>query len=236
MKKIRLILEGAKMESWVFVVGKKFLLSLLIPMTLILQGCVAALPVALLATSGFQTYKAIQTSTGGSVEVRFQDSAAKGDEQRPVVSIKRLAVWPGGSVNVKLAELLQKNGSYEVTTPNTVKTALEKTNNQSITFDQLTENEKTQLFMQTGKTLGVDGILVYEERGGSSDIKYWSFGRAEATTDFTLRIVSPEIGKVIWVQDGQIVSKVGSKVPPSGEVEQIVASACVEKILIALGK
>lgn len=209
---------------------------------LTVQGCVAALPIAYpiyvaasYAMGGFVAYKTVQMTTGGEAEVRFKDSKLSAKNQEALSSLKRLAIYPGSQKDVRLAEALGKSGKFDIITPYSVQKALPDT----IKFTgikQMTEQEKRLHALKLCNALNADGIFVYSESGHSYDTSYWSLKRSEAIVKFQANVFSVEHDGIIWTQEGEIVLKTGSNVPPQDEVDQIVVSAIAEKFLSDAGK
>lgn len=208
---------------------------------LTVQGCVAALPLAYslaaasYAMGGFAVYKSVQMTTGGEAEVRFKKAKLSAEDQKALSSIKRLAIYPGSQKNVKLAEALGKSGKFDIITPYSVQKALPDTATVA-DIKQMTEQEKRSYALKLCNDLNADGIFIYSEGGHSYDTSYWSLKRSEAIVKFQASVFSVEHDGIIWTQEGEIVLKTGSNMPPQDEVDQIAVSAIAEKFLSDAGK
>ena len=203
----------------------------LLCLLIIIQGCI----VPMLALTGFTAYKLVQVSTGGEVEVRFKDSELSFEQQEALSSFKRLAVYPGSQVSVKLAEALEKSGNYKIITPYSVQKALPDSAKFANT-EQMTEKERNRHCSKLCRALKADAIFVYSEGDTVYESKIWSIDRSEFTAKFEVNLFSSKYKRIIWTQKGQAVLKQGGKFPPQDEMEQIVASAIAEKFLSAARK
>lgn len=218
----------------------------LLCLLIIIQGCIAAAPLAYypLATAtaagyaaltGFGIYKVVQLSTGGEFEVRFKDSELSFEQQEALSSFKRLAVYPGSQVSVNLAEALEKSGNYDIIAPYSVQKALPGATKFANT-EQMTERERNRHCSKLCRALKADAIFVYSEGGTGYEHNFWSLNQSELTANFEVNLFSSKYKRIIWTQEGQAVLKQGGKFPPQDEMEQIVASAIAEKFLSAAGK
>ena len=203
----------------------------LLCLLIIIQGCI----VPMLAITGFGAYKLVQLSTGGEFEVRFKDSELSLEQEKALSSFKRLAVYPGNQVSVKLAEALEKSGNYDIITPYSVQKALPDSAKFADTR-QMTEQERNRHCSKLCYILKADAIFVYSEGGISSDQNLWSLKKPELTAKFEVNLFSPKYKRIIWIQEGEGVLKAGGKFPPKDEMEQILASAIAEKFLNDAGK
>ncbi len=201
---------------------------------IVLKGCVAAAPIiwgASWVTTGFSAFKLVQLTTGGSVGVNFSEEEKQISEvdKEALSSIKHLAIFPGHTIKVRLAEKLQDTQSLQIITPYQVEQADMKAVQISHSTYMM-ESEKLDEYARIGKLVNADAVLDYVEEMGGYNSNFWSFNRSEISTLFTIKIISVTQQRIIWSQQGEIVAKLGSKHPPQGEIENIVAGALVEKL------
>ncbi|MBU4372706.1 MAG: SH3 domain-containing protein [Proteobacteria bacterium] len=209
-----------------------------------LQGCMA-FAVAPLATSvmvaagagqGFLVYKTFQTTTGGSLKVKFKDVTVSESDREVFKKIKRLAVLPGSGANIRITEKLIQKNTCEVVTPAQVTKLLLA--DKALPFDalsnQLTETERIERLKHWAAKLNADAVLVYEQTGGAaggSDINLWSFKRAEMKDKIVVKIFSSKTGRFILDQPGEVVWELGSKSPSQEEIQELVATSVADKLM-----
>lgn len=214
----------------------------------LLQGCavVPVLPMAYglfaaeIAWLGYSAVKIYQFSTGGSAEVRFKEEQITPSDRDTLTSIKRLAILPGTPRNVRIAEELIRRTSYhEIVTPAQVLATIQTDPRKaSLGADEshLTEDEIVRQLKELTEKLSADAVLVYREVSGGFDTSFLSLKRSETTANFTLKIFSAQKNRFVWNQSGQVAMKFGSSLPPQDEVDKLVATSTVDKVLEALGK
>lgn len=206
-----------------------------------LQGCfapAAIVPLMVVAggLQGFAIYKTVQLSTGGSVGIRLKEVRVTPGDSEVLRSIKRIAVLPGPSLSVRLAEeLMRRAGHLEVMTP--AKVLARGSGDLMLASaatraSQLTETERLEELSKVVARLDVDAALIYEAAGMGSDVRIWSFGRPEMTTDFTLGVFSARERRLVWKQPGQLARKIGARMSHNqDEEDRAVAAAIVDKLL-----
>lgn len=218
---------------------KTLCFNLLIVLALGSQGCmsmsVGALSALYTASSaaaiGFgalSTYKIVQLSTGGEVEIRLSEEEAI--QNKDIFhSIESIAIYPGGGETVRIAEELSK-ASFEVITPAKVQGVLESKGD-SLNLSLMTKQEQINCLAELCETLGADSIFIlFISSDAESDMKLWSFDRAEVKNTFSARVFSKE-REIVWDQEGELVYKGGSKMPAYEEVEDVFVAAVVERFM-----
>jgi len=104
----------------VFTHENPFRLPLLMILGVALSGCAAAavaLPVVELGVGGYEVYKVVQTSEGGSVGVSFPHKDGKELAPAPLPLARRVAVWPNEDNEKYLAEKLMASNRFESRRP-----------------------------------------------------------------------------------------------------------------------
>lgn len=233
-----------QIRSMSFTQEKSYAVLLVILCAFALQGCMlfAVAPLATSVMVGaaagtvFFSYKTFQLSTGGSLEVRFKEMEVSASDRETLREIKRLAVLPGSSVNIKITEELMRKTIYEVMTPAQVTKILQA--DQTVPFDtlsaQLTEADKVERLKDLAAKIHTDAILVYDEEpysAGGADFKFWSFKRGEIKTGITVKIFSSKSGRFVLKQPGEIVTKLGSSTPSQEEIQKLTATSVVDKLV-----
>jgi len=212
--------------------------NLLIFTVFVCQGC-AAFAIAPLATTvmvgatagqAFLAYKTFQTSTGGSLQIKFKDVKIPKSDQEAFKAINRLAVLPGNSTNVKIAEKLTRKESLRIITPNQVLNIIREDNR---SIDQLTEEETIERLQDWAAKLKADAIIVFEEKVGAGgfNMNFWSFKRGEMKNEIVLKIFCAKTNHFILDQPGEVVFEVGTNNPPQGEIQELVAVSVVDKLM-----
>lgn len=209
-----------------------------------LSGCMAPallplLNVASFAAGGFDIYKGVQLTTGGSAEMRFKEpkgapKISEGDKKF-LSSINRPAVYPGTTDQVALAEALAKNKEYDVIGPYSVRKAMSESD-KFLKLEEMTEEERAAYAVRLCNTLKADGLLVLLTSEGATKMHNWSLDRPEIAVDFKIELISPSRKKIVWSRDGELVLKFGSNKPAEKEVADFMASAIISKFLEDIGK
>lgn len=207
-----------------------------------LSGCMAALPLlsaVSYAAAGFDLYKGVQLTSGGSAEMRFKepkDSPKISEEDKKFLSsINRPAVYPGTTDQVALAEALAKNKDYDVIGPYSVRKVMLESD-KFLKLEEMTEDERVGYAVRLCNTLKADGLLVLLTSEGATKMHNWSLDRPEVAVDFTVELISSSRKKVAWSRKGELVLKFGSNKPAEKEVADFMASAIISKFLEDIGK
>lgn len=206
-----------------------------------IQGCVGAAPclvmsgVGLMAGEGFLIYKTVQLSTGGEVEVRFEESKPSLKNKEALSSLQRLAIYPSAKEAVMLAEHLSKSGKCEIISPFTVKEALRELGGPA-NLEGMLKSEKRKYMLEICAVVKADGIFLLSSGGEKADAKVWSFSRPEISWGFHIALYASKYKGIIWSEKGDVVLEGSSKIPPKIEIQGILASALAEKFLEDSGK
>jgi len=209
-----------------------------------LSGCMAPallplLSVASFASAGFDIYKGVQLTTGGSAEMRFKEpkDAPKISEEdkRFLVSVKRTAIYPGTTDQVALAEALAKNKEYDVIGPYSVRKVMSESD-RYLDLKEMTDEERIRYASRLCNDLKADGLFTLTTSEGAIKSHAWSLNRGEVAVDFRVELISPSRKKIVWSRTGELILKVGSDKPAEKEVADFMASAVVDKFLEDIGK
>lgn len=208
-------------------------------MAVILQGCIAAVPLvigALYAFNAFSVYKVVQFSSGGTAEVRFpkENPTISMEDKEELSSLKKLAILPGHRVSTLLAQELSKNKQPEIVTPFQIEKTVGK-NSGMVFTPSMTETERAEKIKEIMETMDIASALDYRELSGSSDVRFFSFQSAEMKTTFTVRIISRRTDRVILNLQGEFVMKNPHTPPPQEEIDRVFVSAVMEKLTEVAG-
>ncbi len=212
--------------------GAALAVSLAIP----LSGCIAAaVPLAyaaIAATSGFEAYKVVQTSTGGSIHVGFVGQDGKENPPQPLPTVRRVAVWPSDEGNVRFAEKLSASGRFDVTPPARVAVILAGAK-MATDLTQLTEREQVDAFETVCQESHADLIFASRALGSSVNANTFSLSRANTTSRADLFAFSCAKRSIIWRDQIALVIDLGEKVPSTAEIAQAGGDAWAERVMQA---
>lgn len=216
----------------------KLLSIILFVFSFFLQGCFApallpAISAASMAMGGFQMYKGVQLTTGGTAEIRFADNKVSEEDRKALAEIKSIGIYPGTQDNIMLADAMAEKKRFKIVTPYTIEQALNK-KGKYVHFESLAEFEKVEKACQVCKVIGADSILLLRASEGGTTANIYSLKRAEAKAEITAVLYSAVHKRKVWSQDGELVLKVGANSPAEKEVGQLIASAVTDKFMEAM--
>jgi uncharacterized protein YgiM (DUF1202 family) len=209
-----------------------------------LSSCMAPalmplLSVASFASAGFDIYKGVQLTTGGSAEMRFKEAKdspkISEEDKRFLVSVKRTAIYPGTTDQVALAEALAKNKDYDVIGPYSVRKVMSESD-RYLDLKEMTNEERIQYASRLCNALKADGLFALTTSEGAVKSHAWSMERGEVAVDFRVELISASRKKIVWYQTGELILKVGANKPAEKEVADFMALAVVDKFLEDIGK
>ena len=213
--------------------AKRRVLPCVLMSVVLLQGCAAAvvpLIVGSIAFSGFATYKTVQTVTGGSVSVGFNEESEAVNTEA-LAAILRPAVWPGNEAEIAIANRLDSLAAFDgVVTPNTVSQANEALNiPDDLTL--LTNSERSSALQRICEETGADAIIVTRDLGVEQDTNVLSFQRANATQYVEITVYSNKAKEIVLNAQMEIVMEAGSSVPNMQEVLVVAGESIAERIV-----
>ena len=211
---------------------------LLFAVCVFLPGCGAGIFYAAAVGMGaFGGHKLYQLKTGGEAEVRFAKPELSTQDQKALLHLKRLAIYPGEreQETVMLAEALSKSGQYDIVSPFSVKEVLPDMARPA-NFKGMTKQEQIKYAFKVCNELRADGIFVLTHSGSKYRSGSLSFKRSELAYSFQIDLFSGDYKKIIWAQEGDMVLTIGDKMPAEEETQKILISAIAEKFLEDSGK
>lgn len=200
-----------------------------------LGGCAAvAIPLtaAEVGIGGFQAYKLVETSTGGSVGVAFPKKDGKEVAPRPLPVVQRVAVWPDDETEVFLAEKLMAAKHFDVVTPNRVRAILTEAKI-TTNINGLTTREQISAFRLVCRHSGADLVLASRDAGSVTRHNGLSFARPQKISKSALLAYSCARRRLIWHDEMTLVVEIGDKMPLSGDIEKVAGDAWAGRILAA---
>ena len=223
--------------------GGSVYVALFLVSSALLGGCMAALPVytALnVAGMAWGATKLVQTHTG-KYEVSFRDNELNKQTHQEVQNIRKLGVWPslaGTSTEVGgtalIAQELQNKSKLQIVTPHKIDVALKSKKLDNVS-ENMTEQEKSKLFVKIGKSLNVNAIMFVRDEGKSRDAKTFSFKYSEYRRHFSVNVYSMTAGKVIYATEVRLIKKGGEVSQTNeGEFQKMVATQLADHFLQAM--
>lgn len=196
----------------------------------LLSGCAAALvpmTIGMVAVSGFQAYKTIQLTTGGSAKVAF-DTGGSNTPLTP--EVRRVAVWQNGAREIRLTERLVATGRFEVLSPNATAEALRKTGAQPVA-GTMTSQEQAAFYGAICKATKADVVLFAGDQGINFNSNMWSLERANNTRVIDLSAFSCAANSITWTDRMNVKVEVAGSVPPEGEIARVAGDAWADRLL-----
>jgi hypothetical protein len=210
-------------------------LSLLMLSAWVLSGCAAAvvaLPAMELGVGGYEVYKVVQTSEGGSVGVSFPQRDGKEIAPAPLPLARRVAVWPNEENEKYLAEKLMASHRFDVTTPGRVRVILANAS-VSPNIRDLTDQEQVSAFAVVCRKARTDMVLVARDAGSVSRSNALSFSNAAKLTKSDLLVYSCGQRTVVWRDEMTLKIELGDKTPSTAEIAKVGGDAWAGRILQA---
>jgi len=222
----------------VFTHENPFRLPLLMILGVALSGCAAAavaLPVVELGVGGYEVYKVVQTSEGGSVGVSFPHKDGKELAPAPLPLARRVAVWPNEDNEKYLAEKLMASNRFEVTTPSKVRVILAAAK-MSPNIRDLTDREQLEAFSTVCRRAKVDLVLAARDAGSVNKSNALSFSNPARLTKSDLLAYSCGQRMVVWRDEMTLKVELGDKTPSTAAIAKVGGDAWGERIIQAENK
>jgi hypothetical protein len=200
-----------------------------------LAGCAAAaipLTAAQVGIGGFEAYKLVGTSTGGSVGVAFPKKADKEIPPQPLPSIRRVAVWPDNEDEVHFAEKLMASKRFDVVTPGHVRVILNDAKI-SANLNELTATEQATAMNTVCRRSKADMVLASRDAGSVSKANGLSFTNAQKITKNDLLAFSCAQKTIVWRDQMTLIVEIGDKTPSTVEIAKVAGEAWANRIIAA---
>lgn len=212
--------------AWGVCIGRAALLA---SATILLGGCVAAIPIA----STYIARTVASAGTSSEVEVEFPSKDGKSAGPQALPPTKKVAVWPGDQREVLFAEKLQARGNFTaVATPTAVSAILAEARIPA-DMKQLTAQEQADAFALVCRRTGAGLVLGERQLGREPDkAALFSFSRNNKTGNAAdLLAYSCEKHAVIWQDTMSLSAGLAniSKLNPAG------AEAWANRVQQAMG-
>ena len=203
---------------------------------LCLVGGCAALPLVGMGLSAasyaYGAMNVVHLTSGGSVGIGFGSASERETvPPTPLRAAQRLAIWPGGTREVRLAERLQGNGRT-VVSPVEVGRIL-GASNLPASLGQLTEGEQAAAFRQVCRGARADLVLAALDEGSSERHGLLSLNRAGTRTTTRLLAFDCAAEAIVWRDTMFATIEMGRATPNEGEVAQALGQAWADRILTA---
>ena len=202
---------------------------------LALSACAAAvvpLTAAEIGVGGYEAYKLVQTSEGGSVGVSFTEEGGKEIPPPPLPAARRLAIWPGGEHERYLAEQLIASKRFAVVTPGRVRVALAGAKI-SPNIKDLTDAEQIAAFSVVCRQMQVDLVLAARDEGTVSHANGLSLSPANRISTLDLMAFSCRRRMVTWRDEMKLKVELGDKTPSTAAIAKVGGDAWAKRIVAA---
>jgi len=212
---------------------RTIVLILVIPLYLLLSGCLAAIPLiqaASLAASGAVVVKGYKTSTGGSVSVAFPEETIPQDKKIFLTNIKKLAIWPDSQIEVRIAEVLQDAGKMSVVTPGKTAVLIQKLELPK-RISNMTKHEMILAFRKICDESDADALLTFRSLGGKTNMNMLSFSRANHKSQHKMFIYSRITDDIAYTEIAETVIEIGGSMPSQQEILKIYGKLFSERLL-----
>lgn len=200
-----------------------------------LSACAAAaipLTAAEIGVGGYEAYKLVQTSEGGSVGVSFTQKDGKEVAPLPLPPSRRVAIWPGDEHEKYLAEKLIASKRFEITTPAKVRVILANANI-STNIKDLTDSEQIAAFSVVCRKTKSDLVLAARDAGSVSHANGLSFSPANRIATSDLTAFSCGARTVVWRDELNLKIEIGDKTPSTAEIAKVGGDAWANRIIAA---
>ncbi len=208
---------------------------LLVLTTLGLSACAAAaipLTAAEIGVGGYEAYKLVQTSEGGSVGVSFAPKDGAEVPPQPLPPAHRVAIWPGDEHERYLAEKLAAARRFDVATPGKVRMVLANANI-STNIKDLTNDEQIAAFSIVCRKTRADLVLAARDAGSVSHTNSLSFSPANRVTTSDLMAFSCAQRAVVWRDEMNLKVEIGDKTPSTAEIAKVGGDVWADRIIQA---
>jgi hypothetical protein len=195
----------------------------------LLMGCFAPLLVPMMVAS---TGKFIQTTTGGSMSVNFDEASITPEAKSLLKSSKRVGVWFSEGDNEALAGLadtLDSKGLFEVVGPATMAGFIKKAEVPG-NLPIMTRAEIQNSFVKVCGLSGVDTLVAIKITGGDLKGNFWSVERGKSTSEYSTILFDCKSKMQMKDIKGAIVVEQGATMPNMAEIKKIAGQQLGEKL------
>jgi hypothetical protein len=217
--------------------ARRFIPRFLVPAALAvgLAGCAAItvpLTAAEVGVGGFEAFKLVETSTGGSAAVAFAEKDGKVIAPQPLPLVRRVAVWPDNENGVFFTEKLAATKRLEVVTPNRVRAILADA---QITTDLngLTDHERLAAFRLICRHSRAQLVLAARDAGSVTRTNGLSFSRPEKISKSDLLGYSCAQRRLVWRDEMTVIVRIGDKTPSTAVIMRMAGDAWAKRVLEA---
>lgn len=200
-----------------------------------LAGCAAAaipLTVAQVGIGGFEAYKIVGTSTGGSVGISFPKKDDKEIPPKPLPLVRRVAVWPDDQDEVHFAEKLMASKRFDVVTPGHVRVILNEAKISS-NLNELTPREQGTALATVCRRAKADLVLASLDAGSVNKSNGLSFINSQKISKSDLLAYSCAQKTIVWQDRMTLIVEVGDKTPSTVEIAKVAGDAWADRIIKA---
>ncbi len=202
-----------------FKFNKIFLASILV---IFLTACAAPLVLMGAASLG-GTFKAVQSITGGNVEVIIDTQAITSAQRAKFRQVRRLAVWPDATqVSVLFAEELDGKNGFQIITPSKVSQTIQ-TRRLNENLSQMTKLEASQTMNTICQDTNAQGVIFARPTGGGQNTNFFSFDRANVTRTYAIIIHAARDQEAFMQFPATLKINVGGTRPSEFELISIMA-------------
>ena len=204
--------------------------TLLATISVVLGGCVAAIPAASVAVARLSP----GLFKNSSIEVKFPSKENKALPPQPLAQAKKVAIWPGEQREVLLAERLQNSGKFtSVTSPATVSGILGESRTPT-DLSLLTNADQATSFGMICRRTGANLVFGARQEGRTANSSLFTFSQA-ITHSAELLTYSCDKHEVIWRDAMAVIVGTGGGPDTPTEMAKVSADAWAERILQAMG-
>jgi hypothetical protein len=201
-----------------------------------LAGCAAAaipLTAAQVGIGGFEAYKMVGTSTGGSVGVAFpKNKDGKEIAPQPLPPVGRVAVWPDGEDELHVAEKLMASKRFTVVTPGHVRVILAEAKI-SPNLNELTPAEQANALATVCRRAKADMVLASLDAGSIQKSNGLSFLNPQKITRSDLVAFSCSHKTIVWRDRMTLIVEIGDKTPSTVDIAKVAGDAWADRIITA---
>lgn len=200
------------------------------------SGCVAALPVALMAAqfgaATFISYKMYKSQSGGDVEVAFENDYLTENVQREIASADSLAFWPSPMRSLALAAERAPGqiGLANVTPPASSGRLLGSAYG-AADLETMTQAERIVAMRGLAEASGSDLVLGMVELGTETKASgFFTFAKATMTYRYGVFLYDRSSNTEIWSSYLLAGVPLGGYNFNPGEVEEVAGRALMDRL------
>lgn len=197
-----------------------------------LSGCVAAIPMAMMAAGagavavgGFAIYKTAQTASGGHVKIEFGSSnSKKSTPPKPLPPSSSVYVYGSGVRNRTFANGLQASGKF--------RSAMGGQDTNAVNLTNLNAGQVDDAMRSACRSRHPDLVFATINTGEHAQSNLLSFKHASSIQQLTLEAYDCRAQRVGWTEDMAVVDE-SRKHIPAAEIDAVAGQAMAERVLEA---